>query len=216
MICHGWPASAVLISRRLVGRRSSACVDVDNPLLGPDGATWMYGLQKGADPAGQERLEAGLQRLAEVAARDLGCDHRDAPGAGAAGGLGFGVLSFCGGRLRPGFDLVAETLGLAAAVARCDLVVTGEGRLDAQTLAGKGPAGVAALARAAGKPVVAFAGSVSGHVAAMGLFEDAVSLVDARTPPAVAMRDAAALLRRRAADFAAHGLTRFVRGNKGP
>ncbi len=190
--------------------------DVDNPLLGPNGATRVYGPQKGTNSASQEILEAGLQRLAEVATRDLGCDHRNAPGAGAGGGLGFGMLTFCGGQLRPGFDILAETLDLAGAVARSDLIVTGEGRLDAQTLAGKGPAGVAALARAAGKPVVAFAGSIPDPVAATELFDAAVSLVDPHTPVAAAIKDAAALLRRRAAEFAARDLAAFVRRRKEP
>ena len=92
-------------------------------------------------------LEEALARFADVVARDLGCDFREAAGAGAAGGLGFGLMSFCGATIRPGFDLVAEMLDLGAAIQRADVVITGEGSLDEQTLEGKAPAGVARLAR---------------------------------------------------------------------
>ena len=137
-----------------------AC-DVKNPLLGPRGATRVYGPQKGLrDEAQAAQLELGLARLADVAARTFGRDHRDTPGAGAAGGLGFGLMTFCGAELLPGFDLVASRLGLEAAVARADLVLTGEGSLDGQTLEGKAPAGVAAMARRLGRPVIAFGGRV--------------------------------------------------------
>ena len=138
--------------------------DVTNPLLGPRGATRVYGPQKGLkDDAERDQLEAALARLADVTAATVGRDHRHDPGAGAAGGLGFGLLAFCHATLRPGFGVVAELLGLDAAVARADLVVTGEGSLDGQTLEGKAPAGVAALARRHGKPCVAFAGRIAGE-----------------------------------------------------
>lgn len=135
-------------------------VDVDSPLLGPAGASRVYGPQKGATPADVATLEQTLATIAAVAGRDLGAPDPSTPGAGAAGGLGFGIMAFFGGQLRPGFDLVAEVTGLRAAVQAADLVVTGEGRLDAQTVAGKAPCGVARLARDCGKPVIALAGSV--------------------------------------------------------
>lgn len=135
-------------------------VDVDNPLLGPAGASHIYAPQKGATPADVATLEQTLAAIAALAGRDLGAPDPSTPGAGAAGGLGYGLMAFFGGQLRPGFDLVAELTGLHAAVQTADLVVTGEGRLDAQTAAGKAPAGVARLARAWGKPVIALAGSV--------------------------------------------------------
>src|SRR6185436_1790858 len=106
-------------------------------------------------------LEMHLENLADVVAMDLGCDFREAPGAGAAGGIGFGLMSFCGARMRLGFEVVADVLHLEERIAACDLVITGEGRLDGQTLEGKGPAGVARLAGKQGKPVLAFAGSIS-------------------------------------------------------
>jgi glycerate 2-kinase len=142
------------------GAEVIALTDVRSPLLGPDGASHVYGPQKGASADDVLRLEEGLARVAEIAARDLGAPDAATPGAGAAGGLGFGVLAFLGGTLRGGFETIAAMTGLAEAVAAADLVMTGEGRLDEQTSAGKAPAGVARLARAAGKPVIAFAGSV--------------------------------------------------------
>lgn len=135
--------------------------DVQNPLLGPEGASRIYGPQKGASAEDVERLEETLTCVATIAARDLGAPDPATPGAGAAGGLGYGVMTFLGGSLRPGFDTVAAITGLPAALAAADLVLTGEGRIDEQTAEGKAPAGVARLARAAGKPVIAFGGSVS-------------------------------------------------------
>jgi glycerate 2-kinase len=155
--------------------------DVRNPLLGPRGATRVYGPQKGLrDEAQATLLELGLARLADVAARTFGRDFRDTPGAGAAGGLGFGLMTFCGAELLPGFELVAGQLGLEAAVARADLVLTGEGSLDGQTLEGKAPAGVAAMARRLGRPVIAFGGRVQEDARAglHGCFDEIVALSD--------------------------------------
>ena len=134
-----------------------AC-DVDNPLLGVKGATRVYGPQKGVQDVAW--FEERLAHLADIVARDLGTDPRDVPGAGAAGGLGWGLMAFCGARLTNGFDLVAEQIGLEARVAQADLVITGEGRLDTQTLHGKGPVGIAQMARRLGKRVIAFAGAI--------------------------------------------------------
>ncbi|MEO5722441.1 MAG: glycerate kinase [Chthoniobacterales bacterium] len=135
-----------------------AAVDVQNPLLGERGATRIFGTQKGASPEEIELLEAALTHLAEVSARDLGIDCRNLDGAGAAGGLGFGLATFAGARLRPGFEVVAEFLGLEKAVAMSDFVITGEGRLDLQTLEGKAPAGVARMARKIGRKCYAIVG----------------------------------------------------------
>lgn len=135
-----------------------AACDVTNPLCGPRGATAVYGPQKGATPAMARRLEAGLRRLAAVARRDLGVEVAETPGAGAAGGLGYGLMVFCGARLRRGVEMVAETVRLEQRLAGCDLVITGEGRMDRQTADGKTPAGVAAVARRAGVPAIAICG----------------------------------------------------------
>jgi len=174
-----------------------AASDVRNPLLGPRGATATYGPQKGANAQVIKILEQSLENLAEVAALDLGCDFRENPGAGAAGGLGFGLLTFCQATLRPGFEVVAEALDLETAVAASDLIATGEGSLDAQTLEGKAPAGIALLARKHKKPVVAFAGSVAKDARLDELF-DATFPLDQPSTLAEAMRDAANLLERAA------------------
>lgn len=134
-----------------------AC-DVDNVLTGPGGAAAVYGPQKGADPEQVTRLDTAMAHWADLVAATVGRELRDIPGAGAAGGVGFGLYAVLGADLRPGTELVQQLTGLEAAVARADLVVTGEGSLDHQTLHGKAPAGVAALARASGVPVVAVAG----------------------------------------------------------
>ena len=135
-----------------------AAVDVKNPLLGKSGATRVFGPQKGASQNELKILEHALSRLADVVAKEFGFDHRDEPGAGAAGGLGFGLMSFCGAKVRPGFDVVAEAVGLESKIKDADIVITGEGSLDRQTLEGKTPAGVARLARKLGKPVFAIVG----------------------------------------------------------
>ncbi|NYG06621.1 glycerate kinase [Phycicoccus badiiscoriae] len=156
-----------------------AC-DVDNPLTGRTGAAAVYGPQKGAGPEDVERLDAALSRWAAVVAAATGHDHRDRPGAGAAGGVGFALMAVLGAVPRPGAQVVAELTGLADAVGAADLVVTGEGSLDAQTLHGKAPAAVAALARDKGVAAVAVAGQVTlthGELAAAGLCA-AYALVD--------------------------------------
>ncbi len=117
-----------------------AC-DVDNPLLGERRASRVYGPQKGASPEMVEQLDAALANYAEVVLRDLGRDIREVPGAGAAGGLGAGLLAFCGATLSSGIDLVLDAVGFEAHLAGADLVITGEGRLDEQTLQGKTIAG---------------------------------------------------------------------------
>ena len=134
--------------------------DVDNPLLGPTGAAEVYGPQKGASPADVQVLERGLSQLVTVLAEELPNvkDAASAPGAGAAGGVGFAALALLGAQPRPGIDLLLELIDFQARLPGADLVVTGEGSLDVQTLHGKAPAGVAAAARAAGVPVVAVAG----------------------------------------------------------
>lgn len=142
---------------RLTGVRVRVACDVDNPLLGPRGASAVFGPQKGATVEQVPELDAILARVARASGHE---GVAGAPGAGAAGGLGFALLAFLGAELVPGIDLVADTIGLAGRVSDADLVLTGEGSVDAQTLSGKAPAGVAALARAHGVPVVLFAGHV--------------------------------------------------------
>ena len=137
--------------------------DVDNPLTGPKGAPAVYGPQKGASPDDVETLDAALAHYAEVLETAIGpraAQCAVAPGAGAAGGVGYGAL-LLGARFRPGIEVMLDVLGFGPALERADLVITGEGSLDAQTLHGKAPAGVAAVSRAAGRTVVAVCGRVS-------------------------------------------------------
>lgn len=141
--------------------RILAACDVDNPLCGPRGASRTYGPQKGASPALIPRLDAALARLAEVIARDLGRAVAEVPGAGAAGGIGAGLLGLCEATLVRGAPLVLDATGFDERLAEADLVVAGEGQLDEQTLSGKLPWEVARRARAAGVPVVAVAGRVA-------------------------------------------------------
>ncbi|MQS15138.1 glycerate kinase [Streptomyces kaniharaensis] len=142
----------------LAGVEVVVACDVDNPLLGPRGAAAVYGPQKGADGDDLVVLEEGLTRFADKVAEATGRDVRDAPGAGAAGGVGFAALALLGATMRPGIELLLELLGFDEAVRGARLVVTGEGCLDAQTLHGKAPAGVAAAATRAGVRVAAVAG----------------------------------------------------------
>ncbi len=137
-----------------------AC-DVNNRLLGKNGATRTYGRQKGADAAAIEQLEANLARFADVIARDLGIAIRSLRGGGAAGGLGAGLVAFLGATLRPGADIVLDAVDLAGQLCDADLVVTGEGMIDAQTAFGKAPAAVARVAGEVGVPVVALGGALS-------------------------------------------------------
>ena len=134
--------------------------DVNNPLLGPNGASAIYGPQKGADPQMVLQLDEALSRLSKVAARTLGRDFANVPGAGAAGGLAFGLMAFCGAQLKSGFELVCRELDLEKRIEAADVVVTGEGRLDRQSSYGKGPGSIAQLAKRKGKRTVIFAGRV--------------------------------------------------------
>jgi glycerate kinase len=136
-----------------------AC-DVDNPLTGPRGASVVYGPQKGATPAMVAELDAALERYARVAREATGRDVAHLPGAGAAGGLGAGLLFFTPARLRPGVEIVLEATGFDALVRGADLVLTGEGRTDFQTAMGKAPVGVAAAARRHGVPVACLSGGL--------------------------------------------------------
>lgn len=178
-----------------------AAADVKNPLLGAHGATRTFGPQKGGTPETLEVLEHALARLADVVARDLGFDFREADGAGAAGGLGFGLMTFCGATIRPGFDVVAEMLDLEAAIQRADVVITGEGRLDEQTLEGKVPAGVARLAQEWGKRVFAIVGATSESAAVRSLFEGLYVLAREPITTQEAMVRAGELLQERAREL---------------
>ncbi len=134
--------------------------DVNNPLLGPRGAAPVFASQKGADEAAVVELERGLTNWADVLERDCGMDVRQVPGGGAAGGLPAGLRAALGARLRPGFEEVADCVGLREKLPGCDLCLTGEGRIDEQSVGGKVVGGVARLAAEQGVPTVALAGDV--------------------------------------------------------
>ncbi len=137
-----------------------AC-DVTNPLCGKNGATYIYGPQKGVTPDIMEKLDQDMAHFADVTAAFLGADNREVPGAGAAGGLGFALMGYLGASLEPGVGLLLEATGLEEVLKDADVVVTGEGRLDGQTAMGKAPVGVAGLAKKYGITVLAFAGGVT-------------------------------------------------------
>jgi glycerate kinase len=146
------------LERRLRGVTVLVASDVTHPLLGPDGAAAVFGPQKGAGVDELRQLEQALTRWAELVAATTGTDHAADPGAGAAGGTGFVALALLGGQMRSGIELVLDLVGFDAHVRGATLVVTGEGSLDEQSLAGKAPVGVLLRSRAVGVPVVAVAG----------------------------------------------------------
>ena len=166
---------------RLAEATVTVAVDVSNPLCGPQGAAATYGPQKGATPEMVELLDAALARMADVVRRDLGLEVRDLPGAGAAGGMGAGLVAFLGAELRPGADLVCEAVDLERRVEGADLVIVGEGRLDWQTVFNKAPFAVARRAQRHGVPVLALVGSLGpGHES---LAEHGLGRVRAVSPP---------------------------------
>ncbi|EPJ5851721.1 glycerate kinase [Klebsiella aerogenes] len=149
---------------RLADCRIDVACDVTNPLIGPQGASAVFGPQKGATAAMIERLDRGLQHFAQIIDRDLDIDVLNLEGGGAAGGMGAALYAFCGANLRPGIEIVTDALGLAELVADADLVITGEGRIDSQTIHGKVPVGVAKVAKRFNVPVIGIAGSLTADV----------------------------------------------------
>ena len=138
--------------------------DVTNPLTGPNGASAVFGPQKGATAQMIDRLDSGLRHYARIIARDLDIDVLSLEGGGAAGGMGAALYAFCGAQLRPGIEIVTDALQLAERVADADLVITGEGRIDSQTIHGKVPVGVARVAKRFNVPVIGIAGSLTADV----------------------------------------------------
>ncbi|ENO83839.1 glycerate kinase [Thauera linaloolentis] len=149
---------------RLAACRIEVACDVDNPLTGPRGASAVFGPQKGATAAGVRILDDNLARFARIVERDLGVAVDRVPGAGAAGGMGAAMLAFFGAELKPGIEIVTAAVELDRHVRDADLVVTGEGRIDFQTIHGKTPIGVARVAKRHGKPVIGIAGSLGENV----------------------------------------------------
>jgi glycerate kinase len=182
-----------------------AACDVDNPLTGPRGASAVFGPQKGATPEMVAQLDENLAHFAQVIHRDLGVNVAQVPGSGAAGGMGAALLAFLGASSRPGVEIVIDAVGLEAAMVHADLVITGEGRMDSQTICGKAPAGVARVAKRHGKPVIGLAGSLApdvGVVHAHGI--DAVfSVLHHSCSLEEAMRNAAMNIRMTSRNIAA-------------
>ena len=187
--------------------------DVINPLTGPDGAAEVYGPQKGASPEQVTELASGLRRWAAVVAAATGTDRSQAPGAGAAGGVGFAALAVLGAQARPGIELVLDLVDFGAALDGAALVIIGEGSLDTQTLAGKAPAGVARAAARRGIPVVAVAGRstlTEDQLATTGISR-VYTLSDLEPDPARSSAQASTLLRR-----VGQALAREVQAVTGP
>lgn len=190
--------------RRFENITIAIAADVDNPLYGPDGAPRTFGPQKGVNDAQIPLLDAAFERIADVAAETLGRDERDSPGAGAAGGLGYALLEFLRGKMERGVEAVAREQHLGDALHGADLCVTGEGKIDEQTLHGKTIDGVARIAEDAGVPVVAFGGAVDDdakqRLEARGVAVRGISPAGMNAEES--MRRAAELLERAARDYA--------------
>ena len=172
---------------RLTDVEMTVLCDVQNPLLGAEGASAVYGPQKGADPACVAQLDRALANFAGIIERDLDAQVAEIPGAGAAGGLAAGLMAFCGATLQSGFAAVSEAVNLIERIAQADLVITGEGRLDTQSAYGKTVAGVAALAQEASVPCVAVAGLIEGSPTLPSLVD-----CEASTPEGMSVDEAMA------------------------
>jgi glycerate kinase len=185
---------------RLADARVVLAADVTNPLLGPDGAAAVFGPQKGASQADVAALDANLAILRDRLAEALGpaaAQAAEAPGAGAAGGVGYAALAVLGAERRPGVEVVLGLVGLAERLTGVDLVITGEGSLDSQSLGGKTPIGVAELARAHGVPsVIGVCGRslITVEEVRRAGFDEVIALLDRQPDPARAMTEAATLL----------------------
>lgn len=192
------------LDARLRDVRIEIAADVDNPLCGINGASHIFGPQKGASPEQVLALDAALAHFAEHSAQVLPHDVRDQPGSGAAGGMGFAAKAYLNASFRAGVEVVADLTGLAQALERADLVISGEGRFDAQTLRGKTPFGVARIAQRAGVPVIVIAGTLGEGYA--DLYQHGISAAFALTSGPMSLeqacRNAPTLLHDRARDIA--------------
>ncbi len=172
--------------------------DVETKLLGKNGAIYTFGPQKGLNPEQVHDLDLELARFVDLVQRELEVNHAAVPRAGAAGGLGYGIMTFLNGTLVSGFAVVAERLKLRERIAAADIVITGEGKLDSQSLEGKGPFGVASIAKACAKPVWVVAGTVSPHPEMTSYFDRMVSLVGGEVTLEAALANPAETLKIRA------------------
>jgi len=175
--------------------------DVETRLLGQAGAIYTFGPQKGLRPEQVDSLDRDLAKFVDLVEDQLGVNHAAVPRSGAAGGLGYGIMTFLDGHLVSGFAVVGERLKLKERLAAADIVITGEGKLDSQSLQGKGPFGVAAAAKAAGKRVWAIAGTIEPHPELESYFDRTIALVGDKITLEAAMANPEETLRKRAADF---------------
>ncbi|MED4040693.1 glycerate kinase [Niallia taxi] len=176
------------LDSRLAHVKIEVACDVDNPLIGPKGASAIFGPQKGATPEIVNQLDENLAHFAEIIEKDLGVKIADVPGAGAAGGLGGGLLAFMQAELSRGVDIVMEAAKLSDIIAGADLVITGEGKIDGQTIFGKTPIGVAKTAKKHGVPVIGIAGNVAGDSDAV--HEYGIDAIFSIVPGAVSLQEA--------------------------
>jgi glycerate kinase len=188
-----------------------AC-DVDNPLCGPNGASCVYGPQKGATGEMVAQLDKALAHYADVIERDLGIDIRDIPGAGAAGGLGAGLMVFLKARLEPGVEVIIQATGLIAHLKGAELVFTGEGRIDSQTACGKTPVGVARRAKELGLPVIAIAGEIGDGYQAV--FREGIDSVFSIAPGPISLSQSLSMAEELTADTAERAVRLFISGRR--
>ncbi|MBN1143415.1 MAG: glycerate kinase, partial [Bacteroidales bacterium] len=184
------------LDSRISQCRIRAACDVTNPVTGPQGAAFVYGPQKGANSSEVKELDNNLLHLSQLIRNTLHIDITSIPGGGAAGGMGAGIVAFLNGELMPGFDLVSRVIRLEEWIEWADLVITGEGSMDAQTAFGKTPSGVARMAKAAGKHVVAFTGAIGSlpeELQNMG-FDAVIPIADKPMTLARSLKDAGVLL----------------------
>ncbi|PSW73817.1 glycerate kinase [Photobacterium sp. GB-50] len=196
-ICFGGGALARLhhidisnIDPRLAQVKLEVACDVDNPLCGEKGASQVFGPQKGATPEMVVQLDSNLAHYAEIIKRDLGTDVKDMAGAGAAGGMGAALLGLFNAQLRPGIEIVMDAVNLADVLKDADLVITGEGRIDSQTIHGKTPIGVARTAKRFNKPVIGIAGCLSYDCDVV--YEHGIDAVFSVVPRSVSLAEALA------------------------
>lgn len=178
------------IDPRVAETETEVACDVDNPLTGPRGAAYVYSPQKGATPEMVKKLDKALKQFAEIVKRDLGKEVNDVPGAGAAGGLGAGLMAFLNAELKSGIDIVIEAAKLDEHVKDADLVITGEGMIDSQTIYGKTPIGVAKVAKRYGIPVLGIAGALSDDCDVV--YEHGIDALISIAPGPISLNDAMA------------------------
>ncbi|MEE8253759.1 MAG: glycerate kinase [Hyphomicrobium sp.] len=194
--------------------RISVACDVTNPLCGENGASHIYGKQKGATPEMIEQLDKNLEHFARIIKRDLFADIADEPGAGAGGGMGAGLMAFTNATLKRGVELVVSHTGLEKHLKGADLAITGEGRVDSQTAFGKTPSGVAAVARKLGVPVVAIGGGLADDAACV--FAHGINGLETATPNAMPLEEAIGKSRQYLQDAAERVARLFVIGQRMP